>query len=102
MTLAIARLPDLNSQTPPKTHTVVLGNLFRVSNPAGALPGATVQVVVDFGEPLPGTFGAVVTPRQPATAFISNVTANGFTANITPLLASTTLAAGTFDVFVYA
>lgn len=72
-----------------------------ITNGAGGGAGAAVTVAVAFTG-LPAAYGVLVAPNQDATAFVSSKTATGFNVTLTPRLAASTLASGTFDVFVYA
>lgn len=65
---------------------------------AGAM-GSTVSVPVT-GLSLPPTSMFFVSVGVDATAFVSAVTANGFTLNVQPRLATATLAAGSVGVLI--
>jgi hypothetical protein len=90
----------LDGSTAAFTDRELLGVQFGLANAAGAGAGESVSTVVAFAEPIPPTFGAWISPRQDATAFIENVTAFGFTVVLNPRLPANTLAAGTFDVML--
>jgi len=72
-----------------------------VANVAGGSAGASVTVAVT-GLRLPAKFTVFVTPDQDATHWISGRSAAGFTVNLSPRLAASTLAAGTLDILVLA
>jgi cytoskeletal protein RodZ len=93
-----------NHATQALIHT-----LTGVANPAGGSAGASVSVPVTvtdrFGNGrLPSSlhYNVSVTPSQPCFVTVTNKSLNGFSVVLTPKDASTTLAAGTFDVSVLA
>jgi len=91
-----------NTQT-VQSDRVMIGLQTSVPNVAGSGAGAVVVTPVSFAAgALPGAYAVVVTPGQDATAFITNKTTTGFNVALAPRLASMTLAAGTFDVAVFA
>jgi len=90
------------SSTPDFTDRMVFGQQLAVANLIGGGAGQTVSTVVTFAEALPPTFQVIVTNYQACIAWISAKTTFGFTVNLAPLLAATTLPAGTFDVLVVA
>ncbi len=69
--------------------------------PAGANPGAAVTLEITSLEDMPASYSIVAMPDQDAVAFATNKTANGFTLNVNPRLASETLVAGTVDILVF-
>ena len=72
-----------------------------IASSAGGSAGGSVTVAVTFsGAELPSTYTAVATPSVNATAAITSKTNTGFNVVLTPVVATTTLAAGTFDVIV--
>ncbi|WP_293857254.1 hypothetical protein [uncultured Alsobacter sp.] len=73
-----------------------------VANAIGGGAGQSVATAVAFDEPLPAAYTVHVTPGQDCTWWISARTTTGFTVNLAPRLAANTLAAGTFDVTVFA
>ena len=73
-----------------------------VANVAGGGAGAAVATVVTFSEALPASYVPVVHPGQAAVWWISAKTAFGFTVNQKPQDNTVTLAAGTFDVILFA
>jgi hypothetical protein len=85
------------------TDRVLVGIQVGVANEAGS-GSDSVTVAVGF-ENLPcnasgvGTYGVLVTPSQACAVSVSDKTWEGFNVTLTPL--SGTLAAGTFDVFVF-
>ena len=73
------------------------------ANVIGGGAGLAVVTAVVLDDPMPdATYGVVVTPGQDATAFVSGKTRTGFNVTLTPRLAATTLAVGTFDCIVFA
>lgn len=79
---------------------VSVGQLLGVANAVGSGAGTTVSTVVTFAEPLPPSYSVHVGVSQAALAWVTARTTFGFTVNLAPLLAATTLPAGTFDVLV--
>lgn len=78
-----------------------LGVLFKtqLANGVGGGAGAAVAIVL-AGMELPAAYNVQATPSQDATVWISARTQAGFTVNIAPRLAATTLGAGFIDVLV--
>ena len=81
---------------------VLLGVQANVANAAGASAGAAVTTAVTFAGGLPATYSVVATPNQDATSYVTAKTQAGFSVVLSPRLAASTLAAGTFDVVVIA
>jgi len=73
----------------------------QLAHAAGGSAGAAVTVVLT-GLSLPASYCVNVTPSQDATTWVSGRSQNGFTINIAPRLAASTLAAGAVDVTVHA
>lgn len=71
----------------------------QLANGVGGGAGAAVAIPVT-GLELPATYNVQGTPSQDATVWISARTQAGFTVNIAPRLAATTLSAGTIDILV--
>lgn len=69
-----------------------------VANGIGGGAGAAVTVAVVMT--LPASYTVQGTPSQDATVWITAKTQAGFTVNIAPRLAASTLAAGTVDLSV--
>ena len=85
-----------------KQDRIVFGVQSAVANAAGGGAGQAVVTAVAFlGKPLPANYAVNVTPSQDATAFVTAKTNTGFNVTLTPRLAASTLAAGTFDVTVF-
>lgn len=84
------------------TDRVFMAQQLGVANLIGGSAGATVATVVTFAEPLPPAYSVHVGVSQAALAWVTSRTTFGFTVNLAPLLAATTLPAGTFDVLVVA
>jgi hypothetical protein len=84
------------------TDRMVVGQQLGVANLIGGGAGATVATVVTFSEALPSSYAVIVGVNQAALAWVTTKTTFGFTVNLAPLLAATTLPAGTFDVTVIA
>lgn len=72
-----------------------------VANAAGGSAGASVAIPFT-ATGLPANAMIFVTPSQDATHWITGRTAGGFTVNLAPRLAATTLGTGTFDLLVIA
>lgn len=81
---------------------VIVGQQLAVANLIGGGAGQTVATVVTFTEPLPPSYQVIVDAGQAALSWVTTKTVFGFTVNLAPLLAATTLPAGTFDVLVIA
>lgn len=73
---------------------------FTLSHAAGGSAGAAVTAT--FTGALPAAYNVQGTPSQDATVWISAKTQAGFTVNIAPRLAASTLAAGTVDIRITA
>jgi hypothetical protein len=78
-----------------------------VANVAGSGAGASVTVDLSSSYQdqfsvgiLPLNYSVLVTPSQAATANVINKSNSGFQVVLTPVLASATLTAGTFDCVV--
>jgi hypothetical protein len=81
---------------------LMVGMLTGVANVAGSGAGASVVTAVAFSGKLPATYNVQVNPNQDAVAYVSGKTTSGFNVTLNPRLATNTLAAGTFDVMVFA
>lgn len=80
---------------------LIFGNLPNNANVAGSGAGATV--VVNFTNlKLPATYSLQGSMSQAGDISFSNKTQSGFTATLTPPSTTTTLAAGTFDITIFA
>jgi hypothetical protein len=79
---------------------LLLGRV-RVAHVIGAGAGLSVATPVTTVKELPPNYTVVPVMEQDATCWITAKTAAGFTLNIAPRLAATTLAAGTVDVFIF-
>lgn len=73
----------------------------QLAHAAGGSAGAAVTVALS-GLSLPASYTVQATPSQDATTWVTNRTQAGFTVNIAPRLAASTLAAGAIDVVVMA
>jgi hypothetical protein len=93
---------EFGSAQSSNSDRVILGQILSVANAAGTGAGATVSTVVTFLDPLPPSYGVVITPNQAAVAWVSAKTTFGFTVNLAPLLPATTLSAGAIDVTIVA
>ena len=102
MAIAKHRLSQLDGSAAAFSDKLIIGTLIGVANVVGSGNGASVSTVVSFAEPLPPSFGAIISPHQDAVGFITSITTSGFTVVLNPRLATNTLAAGTFDVLIYA
>lgn len=72
----------------------------QIANGVGSGAGAALAIPVSVR--LPASYAVFVTPDQDATNWISNRSQSGFTINLAPRLAGSTLAAGKLDLLVVA
>lgn len=91
----------IDGSTLLREDRLVVGLIPQLAHGVGGGAGAAVAIPVT-GLQLPPTFGVELTPSQDATCWVSARTQTGFTVNIAPRLAASTLAAGAIDVFIYA
>ena len=89
-----------SASVPTFTDRSVAGQQLGVVTAIGGGAGQTVSTVVTFTEPLPANYQVIVSPALAVVWWITARTTFGFTVNIAPLLAATTLAASTVDVLV--
>jgi hypothetical protein len=103
MPLDIHTLESPDGSVFANTDRIILGQQFGVANPAGASGGASVTVAVSFptSYQLPPNYTVMAEPNQAANTYVSNKGPNGFNVTLTPPT-GITLAAGTFDVSVFA
>jgi hypothetical protein len=95
------RFQCMDSATAPTfTDRSVAGQQLAVITAAGGGAGQTVSTVITFTEPLPASYQVIVSPKLAVVWWITSPTTFGFTVNIAPLLAATTLGASTVDVLV--
>jgi len=80
---------------------VAFAILPNVANVAGGSANTAVATAIT-GLQLPANYTVEVTPNQDATAFVTAKTQTGFTVNLAPRQTTSTLAAGTFDVTIFA
>lgn len=84
-----------------KNDRAHLGVLTGVANAAGGGAGQAVTTALTVaGLPQSGKYTVIVNPGQDATWYVTSKTAAGFSVVLTPRLAASTLAAGTFDVAI--
>lgn len=103
MAIAKHRLSVLDSPTAAQfTDKVLMAQQLDIATAAGGGAGQTVATVVTFPEALPAGYQVVVSPKLAVVWWITARTTFGFTVNIAPLLAATTLGASTVDVLVIA
>jgi hypothetical protein len=102
MAIAKHRISQLDGSAAAFTDKLVIGTFIAVPNAVGSGAGASVSTVVTFAEPLPASFGVTLGLHQDAVGYVTSITTFGFTVVLNPRLAANTLAAGSFDVFVYA
>lgn len=79
---------------------VRMGLLLGVVTPVGSGAGAAISVAVTGN--FPPAYKVEVAPTQDCTWWITAKTAAGFTLNLAPRLAASTLAAGTVDLSILA
>lgn len=88
------------------TDRLIVGVQANVANVSGAEDTA-VTTAVEFVD-LPanasnvGEYGVQVTPSQPCFVSVTDKTATGFNVVLTPISSTGSIAAGTFDVLVFA
>lgn len=70
---------------------------LNVANAAGGGAGVSVTVAVTGLKNLPAKYIVTVNPKQDATWWVTAQTSTGFTINLSPRLAASTLASGTVD-----
>lgn len=75
-----------------------MGLKLAVANAAGSGAGAAVTVAITGN--FPSTYAVLVQPGQDATWWITSKTSAGFTVNLAPRLAASTLASGTIDIML--
>lgn len=80
-------------------YKVVHLHLKDIANLIGAGAGLNVTTAVAVPN-LPDTYMVFVGCHQKSAAFVTNKTATGFNVVLSPILATETLAAGTFDCLV--
>lgn len=80
----------------------ILGQKIGVVTAAGGGAGATVSTAITFAEGLPANYQVIASFNLAAAIWITAKTSTGFTVNVAPLLAATTLGAGALDVLVLA
>jgi hypothetical protein len=102
MSIVKNHIAQLDGSAAAYTDRLIIGTLIGVANVAGSGAGASVSTVVTFAEPLPASFGVSLGMHQDAVGYITTITTFGFTVVLNPRLASNTLAAGTFDVKIFA
>lgn len=80
---------------------IAFANLPNQANGAGGSAGAAVTVAIT-GLQLPPTYSVQGCMSQAGDLSVSSKTQTGFTVTLTPPSSSVTLAAGTFDVTIFA
>jgi hypothetical protein len=100
MGLAVHSVEMLDGSTFARTDRVLLANLPGRANVAGGSAGAAVTTAVAAN--LPANYSVQVTPSQACFVSVTSKTSAGFNVVLTPTLSSITLAAGAFDVVVFA
>lgn len=100
MSLDLHTISLIDGAQPVRKDRIFFGIYPAVANAAGGGAGQAVTTAVALK--LPPSYCVVVQPTQDVTWYITGKTAAGFNVVMTPRLAATTLAAGTFDVLIYA
>lgn len=102
----VTELVDGSKQT--RTDRLMVGVQFNVANVSGGAVNVAVTTAVTFyAGSLPvdangnGQYGVEVTPSQACFVSVTSKTGSGFNVVLTPL-STVEIAAGTFDVLVYA
>lgn len=95
-------IPD--GATPANQDRTTIGSIPGIANVAGGSAGAAVTTAVTLpaSANLPANYGVLINPGQDATWYVSNKTFDSFQVTLTPRLAASTLAAGTFDAVIIA
>lgn len=101
MGIDVHTVDQLDGSNFNRQDRVIAGMQSGVANAVGGGAGAAVTTSVSFAN-LPANYTVVVNPGQDATWYVNNKTSSGFDVVLTPRLAANTLAAGTFDVLVFA
>lgn len=78
---------------------VVAGTVTAVYT-LGASAGAASTIAVTWAEPIPTPYAVVMSPVEDSTYFISAKTTVGFTLNVAPRLAASTLAGGSVELII--
>jgi hypothetical protein len=103
MSIAKHRASVLDSPTASqRSDQILFGQQLGIVTAAGGGAGQTVSTVVTFPEVLPANYQVIVSAQLAVVWWITARTAFGFTVNIAPLLAATTLGASSVDVLVIA
>lgn len=96
----------VDGAVPSNEDRTVIGVIPGVANVVGSGAGAAVTTTVTLpaSANLPANYAVLVNPGQDATWFVpfASKTSNSFNVTMTPRLAASTLAAGTFDVVIVA
>jgi hypothetical protein len=91
-----------DGSNPNWTDRLVSGLQLAVAN-AGGAEGASVTTAVTFDSELPANYAVFVDSGvSGVVGTVTSRTSTGFSVVLTPLSSSTTIAAGTFNVFVVA
>lgn len=77
----------------------VVGTLTAVYT-VGASAGAASTIAVAWTEPVPTPYAVVMSPVEDSTYFITAKTTVGFTLNVAPRLAASTLAGGSVELII--
>lgn len=91
----------IDGSTLSREDRLILALLPQQAHAIGSGAGVA-QTIVVTGLNLPAVYGVQAVPSQDATVWITARTQAGFTVNIAPRLAATTLAVGTVDIMVFA
>lgn len=90
-----------SGSAPAANDRIIVGSKQGIANVVGGGAGQAVTTAVAM-KGLPASYSVTVDPKQDATWYTANHTADGFDVVLTPRLAANTLAAGSFDVTVVA
>ncbi len=102
MSLDYHTLTALPGAAPAQSDRVAIGIMPNVANVAGAAAGDTVSTTVNVNGNLPADYVVNVTPNQAAFVSVTNKTQTSFDVVLTPTVSTATIAAGTFDVTIFA
>ena len=101
MPFSIHDIDLVDGSTPTMQDRLIGGLQLAVANAAGGSAGASVTTAVGFGSQLPPNYSVFVDSDQ--SGVVGTVTARtstGFNVVLSPILTTTTVTAGTFNVLV--
>lgn len=81
-----------------RSDAIIIGTVSATYASAGA--GVASTVAVAWTEPVPTTYCAVMSPVEDCTYYLTSKTTLGFTLNVLPRLAASSLAGGTVRLMI--